>query len=250
MPAELIDGRAIAKQIRAEVSRRVQELGSTPGLATVIVGNRPDSETYVRMKRKACEECGLQSFHHALAESVRQTELIQLIKSLNDDERVHGILVQLPLPDHINEEAVLSAVAIEKDVDGFHPVNIGRLAMKGRDPMHVPCTPKGCIELLKRSGIQIEGKKAVVLGRSNIVGLPVALLLLRHNATVTICHRATEDMSAETRQADIVIAAVGKPEMVKRDWIKPGAVLIDVGINSVTDETKPRGYRLVSLQIL
>jgi len=245
MPAEIIDGKRIAAEIRAEVANRVSRLNMSPGLATIIVGNRTDSATYVRMKHKACEECGLVSFHHPLPEDVEQKTVIELIQKLNADERVHGILVQLPLPKQCNEEQVLGAVDINKDVDGFHPVNIGRLAMKNREPMHVPCTPKGCIELLKRSNVQIHGKEAVILGRSNIVGLPISLLLLKNNATVTICHSGTPNMAAQTKKADIVVAAIGSAAMVKKDWIKPGAVLIDVGINSVPDETSKRGYRLV-----
>eukprot|EP00190_Bangiopsis_sp_CCMP1999_P005264 CAMPEP_0198736218 /NCGR_PEP_ID=MMETSP1475-20131203/64270_1 /TAXON_ID= ORGANISM="Unidentified sp., Strain CCMP1999" /NCGR_SAMPLE_ID=MMETSP1475 /ASSEMBLY_ACC=CAM_ASM_001111 /LENGTH=292 /DNA_ID=CAMNT_0044499991 /DNA_START=115 /DNA_END=993 /DNA_ORIENTATION=+ len=245
MPAELIDGKAIAAQIRGEVGRRAAALSFTPGLATVIVGNRTDSATYVRMKHKACEECGLKSFHHSLPEDIQQRDLEGLISKLNEDSDVHGILVQLPLPKHINEEAILGSISLEKDVDGFHPINIGRLAMKNRTPMHVPCTPKGCIELLKRCGVEMQGKQAVVLGRSNIVGLPVALLLLRNNATVTICHTGTKDMIAETRRADILIAASGSANMVKKDWIKPGATVIDVGINSVEDSSRKSGYRLV-----
>ncbi|KAJ8908056.1 hypothetical protein NDN08_008153 [Rhodosorus marinus] len=245
MPAEIIDGKRIAAEIRAEVANRVSRLNMSPGLGTIIVGNRTDSATYVRMKHKACEECGLVSFHHPLPEDVEQKTVIELIQKLNADERVHGILVQLPLPKQCNEEQVLGAVDINKDVDGFHPVNIGRLAMKNREPMHVPCTPKGCIELLKRSNVQIHGKEAVILGRSNIVGLPISLLLLKNNATVTICHSGTPDMAAQTKKADIVVAAIGSAAMVKKDWIKPGAVLIDVGINSVPDETSKRGYRLV-----
>jgi len=245
MPAEIIDGKRIAAEIRAEVANRVSKMNMSPGLATIIVGNRTDSATYVRMKHKACEECGLVSFHHPLPEDVEQKTVIELIQKLNADERVHGILVQLPLPKQCNEEQVLGAVDIKKDVDGFHPVNIGRLAMKNREPMHVPCTPKGCIELLKRSNVQIHGKEAVILGRSNIVGLPISLLLLKNNATVTICHSGTPDMAAQTKKADIVVAAIGSAGMVKKDWIKPGAVLIDVGINSVPDETRKRGYRLV-----
>jgi 5,10-methylene-tetrahydrofolate dehydrogenase/methenyl tetrahydrofolate cyclohydrolase len=167
------------------------------------------------------------------------------VAELNANPEVHGILVQLPLPKHLAEEPVLRAIGIEKDVDGFHPINIGRLAMKGRKPMAVPCTPAGCIELLDRYGIEIEGKEAVVLGRSNIVGLPVAMLLLHRNATITICHSRTQDLAGTCRRADILIAAVGRPEMVKGDWVKPGAAVIDVGINRVDDPAAKRGYRLV-----
>jgi 5,10-methylene-tetrahydrofolate dehydrogenase/methenyl tetrahydrofolate cyclohydrolase len=216
-----------------------------PGLATVLVGARKDSQTYVRMKKKACAEVGIQSFGHDLPADVSQEELLDVVRQLNADPAVHGILVQLPLPDHIDDEEILAAISIEKDVDGFHPLNIGRLSMKRREPLYVPCTPKGCIELLDRSGVGIEGKHAVVLGRSNIVGLPVAMLLLHRNATLTVCHSRTADLPAVVRQADILVAAVGRAEMVRGDWLKPGAVVIDVGVNAVDDADDPRGYRLV-----
>jgi 5,10-methylene-tetrahydrofolate dehydrogenase/methenyl tetrahydrofolate cyclohydrolase len=174
---------------------------------------------------------GIRSFGHDLPENATQEEVEALVAELNANPDVHGILVQLPLPKHLDEERVLRAVGLDKDVDGFHPINIGRLAMKGRKPMFVPCTPAGCIELLDRYGVDIEGKEAVVLGRSNIVGLPVSMLLLHRNATLTICHSRTQDLPATCRQADILIAAVGRPEMVKGDWVKPGAAVIDVGIN-------------------
>jgi len=167
------------------------------------------------------------------------------VKRLNGDPNIHGILVQLPLPRHLDEEKILSAISLEKDVDGFHPINIGRLSMKGRKPLFVPCTPSGCIELLVRSGVEIEGQEAVILGRSNIVGLPVSMLLLHRNATITICHSRTQDLPGTCRRADILIAAVGRPKMVKGDWVKPGAAVIDVGINRVDDPTAKRGYRLV-----
>lgn len=249
MSAALIDGKAIAATIRGEIRDSVQDLeahhGRVPGLATVLVGQRKDSETYVRMKKRACAEVGIASFGHELPEDVSQDELLAVVAGLNADPEVQGILVQLPLPDHIDDEAVLAAISLEKDVDGFHPLNIGRLSMKRREPLFVPCTPKGCIELLDRSGIEIAGRNAVVLGRSNIVGLPVAMLLLHRNATLTVCHSRTADLPAMVRQADILVAAVGRPEMVKGDWIKPGAAVIDVGVNAVDDASDPRGYRLV-----
>ncbi|MEM1411641.1 MAG: bifunctional methylenetetrahydrofolate dehydrogenase/methenyltetrahydrofolate cyclohydrolase FolD [Pseudomonadota bacterium] len=249
MSAALIDDKAIAATIREEIRKDVQALkarhGHVPGLATVLVGQRKDSETYVRMKKKACAEVGIHSFGHELPEEVSQGALLEIVARLNADPQVHGILVQLPLPAAIDDEAVLAAISIEKDVDGFHPLNIGRLSMKRRDPLYVPCTPRGCIELLDRSGIDIAGKHAVVLGRSNIVGLPVAMLLLHRNATLSVCHSRTADLPALVRQADILVAAVGRPEMVKGDWIKPGAAVIDVGVNAVDDGDDPRGYRLV-----
>ncbi|MCB0073136.1 MAG: bifunctional methylenetetrahydrofolate dehydrogenase/methenyltetrahydrofolate cyclohydrolase FolD [Caldilineaceae bacterium] len=249
MTASIIDGKEIAATIREEIADDVAAMqaahGIVPGLATVLVGSRKDSETYVRMKKKACAEVGIASFGHELSAEISQDELLALVQQLNADPAVHGILVQLPLPDHIDEETILSAISLEKDVDGFHPLNIGRLSMKRRDPLFVPCTPKGCIELLDRTGVTIEGKRAVVLGRSNIVGLPVAMLLLHRNATLTICHSRTQDLPGVVREADILIAAVGRAEMVKGDWLKPGVVVIDVGVNAVDDPSRKRGYRLV-----
>ena len=249
MTASIIDGKEIAATIREEIADDVAAMqaahGIVPGLATVLVGSRKDSETYVRMKKKACAEVGIASFGHELPAEISQADLLTLVQQLNADPAVHGILVQLPLPDHIDEETILSAISLEKDVDGFHPLNIGRLSMKRRDPLFVPCTPKGCIELLDRTGVAIEGKRAVVLGRSNIVGLPVAMLLLHRNATLTICHSRTQDLPGVVREADILIAAVGRAEMVKGDWLKPGVVVIDVGVNAVDDPSKKKGYRLV-----
>jgi 5,10-methylene-tetrahydrofolate dehydrogenase/methenyl tetrahydrofolate cyclohydrolase len=247
--AQLIDGKAIAATIREEIKTEVEALrqrrDQVPGLATVLVGERKDSQTYVRMKKKACAEVEIASFSHDLPEDISQADLLRVVRELNANPEVHGILIQLPLPGHIDEEEVLGAVSLDKDVDGFHPINIGRLSMKRRDPLFVPCTPKGCIELLDRTGVEIEGKRAVVLGRSNIVGLPVAMLLLHRNATLTICHSRTKNLPELVRQADILIAAVGRPEMVRGDWIKPGAVVIDVGVNAVDDPTTKSGYRLV-----
>ncbi len=249
MTAQIIDGKAIAATIRAEIAAEVAKLkeehGVTPGLATVLVGDRKDSQTYVRMKKKACAEVGITSFGYDLPGDASQEEVINLVRELNANPDIDGILVQLPLPEHIDEEAVLSEIDIAKDVDGFHPVNIGRLAMKGRKPLFVPCTPRGIIELLDRSGIEIEGKNAVVLGRSNIVGLPVSMLLLHRNATLTICHSRTKNLPEVTRRADILVAAIGRAEFVQGDWIKPGAAVIDVGVNAVDDPTAKKGYRLV-----
>ncbi len=249
MTAKLIDGKATAATIHVEIKAEVEELkrkhSLVPGLATVLVGENPASQSYVRSKQKRCAEVGITSFGHELPETAAQEEVEGLVRELNDNPEVHGILVQLPLPGHLDEEKVLAAVGLEKDVDGFHPVNIGRLAMKGRTPMFAPCTPSGCIELLDRYDIPIEGQDAVVLGRSNFVGLPVAMLLLKRNATITICHSRSADLAGVCRRADILIAAVGRTEMVKADWVKPGAAVIDVGINRVDDATRKRGYRLV-----
>lgn len=249
MTAKIIDGKAIAERLREEVAQGVKDLvesgGTRPGLATVLVGEDPASHVYVRMKRKACEKLGIESFHHELPADTSQEDLEKLVKDLNADPKVHGILVQLPLPSGLDEEAVLRAISIEKDVDGFHPINIGRLAQKGRDPLFVPCTPAGCITLLKEAGAKLEGANAVVVGRSNIVGMPAALLLVKENATVTICHSRTKDLPGKCREADVLIAAIGRPEMIKGDWIKPGAYVIDVGVNRVDDDSREKGYRLV-----
>ncbi len=249
MTAKMIDGTAIAASIQEELTVEVAELkekhGITAGLATVLVGENPASQTYVKMKRKRCAEVGIHSVGHELPADATQEQVEALVAALNADPAIHGILVQLPLPNHLDEEAVLNAISLHKDVDGFHPVNIGRLAMKGRDALFAPCTPAGCIELLDRIGVEIRGKEAVVLGRSNIVGLPVSMLLLKRDATVTICHSRSKDLPAICRRADILVAAVGRAEMVKADWVQPGAVVIDVGINRVDDPAAKRGYRLV-----
>jgi 5,10-methylene-tetrahydrofolate dehydrogenase/methenyl tetrahydrofolate cyclohydrolase len=249
MTAQLIDGKAIAQKVReevaAEVTKRTAEGKPQPVLATVLVGDRPDSASYVASKGKACMELGMGSISEHLPADATQGQVEELVKRLNADPAVNGILVQLPMPAHIDEERVLSLIGIEKDVDGFSPLNIGRLAQKGREPLFVPCTPYGCIYLLDQAGVKIEGANAVVLGRSNIVGMPAALLLIGRNATVTVCHSRTRDIAAVVRQADILIAAIGKTEFVRGDWIKPGAAIIDVGINSVPDATKKSGHRLV-----
>jgi len=249
MTAQLIDGKAIAQEVRDEVAaavaRRLAAGKPKPVLATVLVGDRVDSATYVKSKGKACEELGMGSVSHHLPADTSQAELEKLVKSLNDDKTVNGILVQLPLPSHLNEERILQLISIEKDVDGFSPINIGRLAQKGREPLFVPCTPVGCIHLLDKMGIPIEGAEAVVLGRSNIVGMPVSLLLVSRNATVTICHSRTKNLPDVVRRADILVAAIGRTEMVRGDWIKPGAAVIDVGMNSKPDATKKSGHRLV-----
>ena len=249
MTAQIIDGAKVGEAVRGDVKRQVAELkekhGVAPGLATVLVGDNPASHAYVRSKRKMCAELGIESFGHELPADSSQDAVVALVRQLAADPRVHGILVQLPMPPQINEEAVLSEVPLAKDVDGFNPVNIGRLGMKNRTPSFAPCTPSGVIELLDRTGTKIEGAHAVVLGRSNIVGLPVSLLLLGRNATVTVCHSRTRDIGAVTRQADILVVAIGKTRFVKADMVKPGAVVIDVGINEVPDPSKKSGKRLV-----
>jgi len=249
MTASIIDGKAIAAEVRTEVAQGVEKLlaegGPRPGLATVLVGDNPASHTYVKAKRKACAEAGIESFGHELEATATQAEVEGLVARLNQDSKVHGILVQLPLPAGLDEEAVLKAISLEKDVDGFHPLNIGRLAQKGREPLFVPCTPAGCLVLLKKAGAKLDGANAVVVGRSNIVGMPAALLLVKENATVTICHSRTKDLAGVCRSADVLIAAIGRAEMIRGSWIKPGAYVIDVGINRVEDPSTKSGYRLV-----
>jgi len=238
MTARIIDGKATAADVRrkvaAEVARLSKQHGVTPGLAVVLAGSHPASESYVASKAKATVETGMRSFDHRLPEAVSQDELLALVKKLNADPAVHGILVQLPLPKQVDAQLVLNAVDPAKDVDGFHPVNAGRLA--SGLPGLVPCTPLGCIILAKTVHASLAGLEAVVIGRSNIVGKPVTQLLLTESATVTIAHSKTRDLPAVCRRADLLVAAMGRPEMVRGDWIKPGATVIDVGINRVTGE--------------
>lgn len=237
MPAHRIDGKAIGAAVRAEIRKRVGEFtsrtGITPCLATVLVGEDPASRVYVRNKGKACTEAGMLSRQFDLPASCPEKDLLALVDDLNRDPLVHGILVQLPLPDHIDESGVIGSILPEKDVDGFHPVNAGRLL--AGDPCFVPCTPLGIMKMLDHESVDLKGKHAVVVGRSNIVGKPVALLLLARHATVTICHSRTKDLPAVVRTADVVVAAVGRPEMIRGSWIAPGAVVIDVGINRLPD---------------
>ncbi len=249
MAAKIIDGKIVAASVQESVRKDAEMLkakyGVTPGLATVLVGENPASRTYVGMKQKMTQELGMFSVGSHLPADISQDELLKIIRGYAADPKIHGILVQLPLPAHLDQETVLSAVPIEKDVDGFHPINVGRLAMKNRDPLFVPCTPAGCIVLIDSVGAKIEGARAVVLGRSNIVGLPAAFLLVHRNATVTICHSKTQNLPDIVRQADILVAAIGKPQFVKADWIKPGATVIDVGTNAIPDATKKSGFRQV-----
>jgi 5,10-methylene-tetrahydrofolate dehydrogenase/methenyl tetrahydrofolate cyclohydrolase len=248
---ELIDGKQIAQEIRQEIKEKVERMktianGNTPGLAVVLVGERKDSQSYVRSKKKMCAEVGIRSEGTDLPEDATEEEVLKVVRAYNADPNIHGILVQLPMPKHINEERVLKEVSYEKDVDGFHPLNIGALSQRGREePRFVPCTPRGCIELLKRSNVEMKGKKAVVVGRSNVVGTPAALLLQRNDATVTVVHSRTKNPEEAIREADIVIAACGVTEYVQGSWLKPGAAVIDVGINAKDDATKKLGYRLV-----
>mmetsp|Transcript_88702 Transcript_88702/g.215007 ORF Transcript_88702/g.215007 Transcript_88702/m.215007 type:complete len:366 (-) Transcript_88702:6-1103(-) len=258
--AAKIDGKAIAELVRKDVAKEVdvftRRIGRKPGLAVVLVGERPDSAKYVEMKKKAAAECGFESVERVLPDTVAEEELIGVVQELNANPGVDGILVQLPLPDHIDQKLVLRSIDVLKDVDGFHPYNIGELARRGEelrqareefsvnDVGNAPCTPLGCIELLDRTGVDLDGKHVVVIGRSNIVGLPVAIMAIHRNATVTMCHSHTADLPAVSRTADVLIAAIGQPEFVKGDWIKPGAVVIDVGVNFKDDPTRKSGRRM------
>ena len=237
MTAQIIDGKAVAVATRNKVKNRINERLSqglrAPGLAVVLVGMDPASEVYVRNKRKACDEVGMQSFSHDLPDSVSQGELLALIDDLNADDRVDGILVQLPLPEHIDTETVIERILPDKDVDGFHPYNIGRLTL--RMPLLRPCTPRGVVTLLESTGQPVKGQNVVVVGASNHVGRPMGLELLLAGATVTTCHRFTKDLAEHVKRADIVIVAVGKPGIVQGDWIKPGAMVIDIGINRTAE---------------
>ena len=242
-----IDGKASAANLRAEISRKValvkEKHGLTPGLSVILVGEDPASEVYVRNKGKATVEAGMNSNTHTMAENATHDEVMAKVEELNADPAVHGILVQLPLPKQVNEDAIINAIHPAKDVDGFHTLNVGRLN-SGQDAM-VPCTPVGCMVMLKEVVGDLTGKQAIVVGRSNIVGKPMAALLLKEHCTVTIAHSRTQDLAAECRRADIVIAAVGRPRMVKGNWIKPGATVIDVGINRIEDASTKSGSRLV-----
>lgn len=249
MATTLIDGKDVAARVRARLQKEIEELkqaGHTPGLAVVLVGDDPASQVYVGSKVKACAELGIYSQKWALPAETTQEELVALIHQLNADDRIHGILVQSPPPPHIDEEAVILNIDPRKDVDGFHPANVAKLVLEDETGF-VPCTPLGCMELLAAYDIATAGKHAVVIGRSMIVGKPMANLLVskKANATVTIAHSRTADLPGLCRTADIVVAAVGRPEMVTADFIKPGAVVLDVGINRIEDATRPRGYRIV-----
>jgi methylenetetrahydrofolate dehydrogenase (NADP+)/methenyltetrahydrofolate cyclohydrolase len=237
MAGQIIDGKTIAADIRREVREQSDRLAAQgrrrPGLAVVLVGDDPASKVYVRNKRAACEECGFESVSHDLPHSATQTELLSLIERLNSDDRIDGILVQVPLPDHIDERVVIEAISPAKDVDGFHPYNVGRLAL--RNPLMRPCTPYGVIRLLERCGISPKGMHSVVVGASNLVGRPMALELLLAGATVTICHRFTRDLRMHVESAELLVVAVGKPGLIPGEWVREGAVVVDVGINRMPD---------------
>jgi len=250
MTARIIDGAKVAADMRAELKEHVVELkkkGIVPGLGVILVGQDPASKSYVTAKERACAEIGIYSDDNRLPAQTSQNDLITLIKKMNADPKINGILVQLPLPKHLNEAQVLMTISPDKDVDGFHPTNVGRMVVG--EKAFLPCTPHGVIQLLIRSGVAIDGSHVVIVGRSNIVGKPLANMLIQKsptgNATVTICHTRTKNLAGFTKQADIVIAAAGRPNTITADMIKPGAVVIDVGVNRVDDETKKSGYRLV-----
>jgi len=246
--AQRLDGRACATEVEAELLERVSALkaeGIEPHLAVIIVGDDPASHVYVNSKVKTCGRLGIRSTHIALPSSTEEATLEHHIRDLNQREDVHGILVQSPLPPHMNEEALTDLIAPHKDVDGFHPQNLGRL-VQGRTDGMLPCTPSGVMRMLRWANIDLEGKRAVVLGRSRIVGMPAALLLAARgaDATVTVAHSRTQELEAVCKEADVLVAAVGRPDMVKADWVKPGAIVVDVGINRVEDDTRERGWRL------
>jgi methylenetetrahydrofolate dehydrogenase (NADP+)/methenyltetrahydrofolate cyclohydrolase len=250
MSATILDGKQLAADMRADIASQVAKLkaehGVTPGLGVILIGADPASTSYVTAKEKACEEAGMYSQDVRVAASATQEEALALVRQMNADPRIHGILVQLPLPRHIDEGAVINAIAPEKDVDGFTPVNVGRMMIG--ETCFLPCTPHGIIQMLLKAGVQTSGRHAVVVGRSNIVGKPVAHLLMRKaeggNATVTVCHTGTRDLAAFTRQADILVVAAGRPNTVTGDMIKPGAAVIDVGVNRIPDATRKSGFRL------
>lgn len=246
--SKIIDGKSISSQIKSEVKSETEKLktekGITPGLAFILVGENPASKVYVRNKGKACEELGFYSVTEALPENISEESLLELISKFNGDEKIHGMLVQLPLPSHINQQKVIESIDFRKDVDGFHPLNVGRMVLG--EKCFIPCTPYGIIELLKRSSVETSGKNVTVIGRSSIVGKPVANLLLKYefNSTVTVCHSKTKDIKEISTQADILIAAIGKANFVTKDFIKEGCIIIDVGINRIEDKNSKTGYRI------
>lgn len=249
MTAKIIDGKQMAIDIRAEIKAETAKLkkeGIVPGLGVILVGEDPASQSYVTAKERACEEAGIYSDDNRLPADTTQEKLLAVVERMNDDRKINGILVQLPLPKHIDESEVLLAINPDKDVDGFHPMNIGKMVAGGK--CFLPCTPHGIIKLLQRSGVKTEGAEVVVVGRSNIVGKPIANMLIQKsdsaNATVTVCHTRTKDLASHTRRADIIIAAAGRPNTITADMVKDGVVVIDVGVNRVEDATKKRGYRL------
>jgi len=246
--SKIIDGKLIANQIQTRLKERIfsyRDYRIKPKLAVILVGDRKDSEAYVRMKERAAQSIGIEFKLLRFSENIAQYDLLIHLSTLNHDSSIHGIIVQLPLPKHISKETVIEYILPEKDVDGFHPLGFGKLALDGFEPLFSPCTPKGVMTLLKEYGVSLPGKHVVILGKSNIVGLPMCLMLLKEQATVTVCNVLTVDEEMITQQADILISATGCPLLVKKEWIKQGAIVIDVGINAIPDETRKNGYRLV-----
>ena len=242
-----LDGKKISEKILDEIEDEIKKRDwkNKIGLAVIIIGERKDSCVYVRKKMEACERVGIKSYKIELKPTVTNEMVCKEIEELNENNNIHGILIQLPIPKHLNEEKILRKINYLKDVDGFHANNMGYLAMERREPLFIPCTPLGCFELLKEYNIDIEGKEVVVIGKSNIVGLPMALIMMKEMATVTVCHIKTKNIEEHTKRADILIVGVGKGHMVKKDWVKEGVVVIDIGINVLKDETRRRGYRLI-----
>ena len=239
----ILDGKKLSNKIKEDLEEKIKLNSKKPGLGIILVGQRPDSQVYVKMKKKACVKAGIKNFDVHLEETVSEEIVIGEIEKMNNNPEINAILVQLPLPEHINEKKVLNHVSFKKDVDGFHNINVGSLTLKSENYI-APCTPLGCIELLKEYNVDLNGKNVVVLGRSNIVGLPISLLLLHNNATVTICHSRTKDIYEHCKRADILICAIGKPHFIKKDHIKEGCVVIDIGINKI-DCDNEKGYKLV-----
>ncbi|CAA6654551.1 unnamed protein product [Spirodela intermedia] len=244
----VIDGSAMAAEIRSELAEEIRRMkdatGKVPGLAVVSVGQRRDSKSYVRFKIKACQEVGIKCLLANYPEDCAEDDVVNAVSDFNDDPSVHGVLVQLPLPQRMDEERILGAISVEKDVDGFHPLNMGNLALTGREPLFIPCASKACIELLLQTGVELRGKNVAVIGHSKVVGLPTSLLLQRHHATVSVVHAFSKNPEEITRRADIVIAAAGVPDLVRGSWLKPGAIVVDVGTNPVEDPHSEYGYRL------
>ncbi|KAK3228973.1 hypothetical protein Dsin_000854 [Dipteronia sinensis] len=244
--AAIIDGKSISQDIRSQIADQVSKMkasiGKSPGLAVVSVGKRRDSHTFIRIKLKACDEVGIATLIEELPENCTEHQLLNVVSGFNENPLVHGIIVQLPLPQHLDKEKIIDSVSPEKDVDGFHPLNMGNLAMRGREPLFIPCASKGCIELLLRSGVEIMGKKVAVIGRSKIVGLPTSLLLQRHHATLSTVHAFSKNPEKITREADIVVSDVGIPNIVRGNWLKPGAFVIDMGTNRIKDPSSRHGY--------
>lgn len=242
--SKILDGRKLSKKIKEELKIKIDKLEKKPGLGIILVGNRPDSEVYVRMKKKSCNMIGIVNYDVNLDENVDEKTIIKEIIKMNNNDNIHAILVQLPLPKHINEKKILNTVSFNKDVDGFHNINVGKLTLKDNNYI-APCTPKGCIRLLEEYNIEIKGKNVVILGRSNIVGLPLSLLLLHNNATITICHSKTKNIYENTKRADILICAIGIPHYIKKEHIKEHCIIIDIGINKIEGINNKKNYKLV-----